>query len=249
MTTKDDIGVTRRGQVSRTYANEKGYAMAALLVAMAVMGVLMSVAMPSWRQMMQREREAELIFRGEQYARAVALFQRKYAGASPPTIDLLLEQKFLRKRYKDPMTPDGEFQIVCQNTQAAGQAAGANGPSARRPGEQATTPSTAQVQAAPSGTQCLGGIAGVVSKSAATSIRLYNGRSTYSEWQYRYVDASAQAGAAGGTGAGGGRGGNNPTGSGPGGRGAGAGGGFGAGGGQSPGGGLRGGTSGEVVPE
>ncbi|MGE3844217.1 MAG: type II secretion system protein [Vicinamibacterales bacterium] len=218
--------------------------MAALLVAMAVMGVLMSVAMPSWRQMMQREREEELIFRGEQYARAVALFQRKYAGASPPTIDLLLEQKFLRKRYKDPMTPDGEFQIVCQNTQAGGRGAAGNGPTAPRPGEQATTPATGRVQTAPSGTQCLGGIAGVVSKSSATSIRLYNGRSSYSEWQYRYVDAGGQAGAAGATGAGGGRGGNNPAGPGGSGRGAG-----GAGGGVPAGGGLRGGTPGEVVPE
>ena len=37
-----------------------GYAMAALLVALAVMAVLMSVALPVWRHEAQREKEAEL---------------------------------------------------------------------------------------------------------------------------------------------------------------------------------------------
>ena len=35
-----------------------GYAMAALLVGLAVMAILLSVAMPTWRQMVQREKEA-----------------------------------------------------------------------------------------------------------------------------------------------------------------------------------------------
>jgi len=62
-----------------------GYAMAALLVALAVMAILLSVAMPTWRQMVQREKEAELVFRGQQYARAIGLFQRKYAATFRPT--------------------------------------------------------------------------------------------------------------------------------------------------------------------
>ena len=46
--------------------------MAALLVSLAVMAVLMSVAMPVWRHEAQREKEAELVFRGQQYVRASA---------------------------------------------------------------------------------------------------------------------------------------------------------------------------------
>ena len=38
--------------------------MAALLVSIAVMGILMSVALPAWRQAARREKEAELVFRG-----------------------------------------------------------------------------------------------------------------------------------------------------------------------------------------
>src|SRR5262245_27766724 len=91
---------------------ESGYAMAALLVGMAVMAVVMSVAVPKWTTLAKREREAELIFRGEQYARAIALFQRKYANAAPPSVDILIEQRFLRKKYKDPMVKDGEFRLL-----------------------------------------------------------------------------------------------------------------------------------------
>ena len=55
--------------------------MAALLVAMSIMAIAMSVALPVWHTAMQREKEAELIFRGQQYARAVMLYQRRFPGA------------------------------------------------------------------------------------------------------------------------------------------------------------------------
>src|SRR5687768_12130665 len=100
---------------------DRGYAMAALIVAMSVMAIMMSIALPVWRTAAQREREAELIFRGEQYARAVELYQRKYAGAFPPSLDVLLNEKMLRERYTDPMSEDGEFQLLYAG-QDAGQA-------------------------------------------------------------------------------------------------------------------------------
>src|SRR5436190_10959605 len=90
---------------------ERGYAMVALLVLMAVMAVAMTVALPAWSTMARREREAELVFRGEQYARAIALFQRKYAGAFPPTVDVLITEHVLRKKYKDPITNE-DFQTI-----------------------------------------------------------------------------------------------------------------------------------------
>jgi type II secretory pathway pseudopilin PulG len=83
---------------------ERGYAMVALLVLMSVMAIALSTAMPVYSTVARREREAELIFRGEQYARAIAMFQRKYGNALPPEVDVLIDQKFLRKKYKDPIT-------------------------------------------------------------------------------------------------------------------------------------------------
>jgi type II secretory pathway pseudopilin PulG len=85
---------------------ESGYAMAALLVAMAVMAIVLGTVMPVYSTVARREREAELVFRGEQYARAIAMFQRKYGNALPPDVDALVDQRFLRKKYKDPITGD-----------------------------------------------------------------------------------------------------------------------------------------------
>ena len=163
--------------------------MAALLVGMSVMAVLMSALLPVWSHMAKREREEELVFRGNQYARAIGLFQRKYANTAPPTIDVLVEQRFLRKKFKDPITGE-DFQPVYanQNPQLQGQG---GSQVAQRPGQQATT----TVQASPqlqmgfnsTGAGAQGGIIGVMSKSKDSSIKLYKGRSHYNEWPFIFV--------------------------------------------------------------
>ncbi|MGE3277183.1 MAG: hypothetical protein AB7O67_18875 [Vicinamibacterales bacterium] len=179
---------------------ESGYAMAALLVGLAVMAVLMTAALPVWTQAARREKETELVWRGEQYARALELFQRKFANAYPPSIDVLVEQKFLRKKYKDPITND-DFQPIYLNTnQVPGAPAGA-----ARPG-QATRPAAggATQPTRPGGTTGgLGGtaggpIVGVTSKSDAASIRLYNGRGHYNEWQFVHVQTQQRVNPQGG---------------------------------------------------
>lgn len=190
-------------------AGEPGYAMAALLVTLGVMAVMMTAAMPVWRHQAQREKEAELIFRGEQYARAVALYQRKMGpGTIPPNIDTLVQQKFLRKKYKDPMVPDGEFQIVpfggqvqpgqpgATQPQRGGVPGAGRGPQmsgfasagASQPG------GFASAGASPAGGQrgqspgfVGGGVMGVVSKSKEASIRIYRGGSYYNQWRFVYV--------------------------------------------------------------
>jgi type II secretory pathway pseudopilin PulG len=178
--------------------------MAVLLVSLAVMGILMSVAMPAWKTAVQREKEAELVFRGEQYARAIGLYQRKFAGGFPASIDMLVEQRFLRRKYKDPMTKDGEFQILYQLQAAAvpGQGAGASrtlgGPTS--PLTPQTPQQSAPGQASAFGAQAAGprgGIIGVASKSTEASLRLYNGRSRYNEWQFVYTAVSTGIGAPG----------------------------------------------------
>ena len=107
--------------------DDRGYAMAALLVSLAIMAVLMSVAMPACRHLARREKEAELAFRGEQYARAIALFRAKNGNNFPPSLDVLVQGRYLRKKYKDPMTPDGEFRAIPVGN-AQGQPGGAAPP-------------------------------------------------------------------------------------------------------------------------
>ena len=173
--------------------------MAALLVALSVMAVMLSIALPAWKQQGQREKESELVFRGQQYARAIGLFQRRHGpGTLPPTLDVLLEERSLRRKYKDPITKD-DFEVLRQGQvaitapgQTAGGAAG-RGVAPQVTGRGATpTPSSNT----PSG-GVTGGIIGVASKSKAASIRIYNGRTHYNEWAFIY-QPPVQPGAGGG---------------------------------------------------
>jgi type II secretory pathway pseudopilin PulG len=164
--------------------------MAALLVGMSIMAIVMSMLLPAWRTMAQREREAELVFRGEQYAFAIARYQAA-RGAYPPSIDVLVKEKFLRKRYKDPIT-NGEFEVVRLGQATPGQA------QLRQPGVAAVSRET---------TNTVGGapILGVVSKSTASSLKVINGKTKYNEITFVATQASTAAGAGGtgGPGAGG----------------------------------------------
>ena len=104
----------------RCRRGERGLAMAALLVAMSVMAIMLSAVLPVWQTWVRREREAELVFRGEQYARAISLFKRKYGNSNPPSIDILLKERFLRRKYKDPITGD-DFAVITPTTPLPGQ--------------------------------------------------------------------------------------------------------------------------------
>jgi hypothetical protein len=83
----------------------------------------LAAAVPSWRQSVIRQREIELIFRGEQYARAIMLYQQQM-GSYPTSLDDLVSQHFLRKKYKDPITND-EF-LPRVNCQMIGMPGGGN---------------------------------------------------------------------------------------------------------------------------
>ena len=160
-------------------AGQRGYAMAAVLVAVAVMAVVMSALLPVWRQQAQREKEAELVFRGAQYARAIQEFRRKNGNNFPPSIDVLVQQKYLRKKYKDPMTGE-DFQPLF-----AGQQPGTPGPGG--PGGAGGRGGAPQ--------QPVGaGITSVMSKSKETSIRNHRGATTYNQWQFTTVDDLAGPG-------------------------------------------------------
>lgn len=174
---------------------QRGYAMAALLVGLAVMAVLMSAALPAWRHQARREKEAELIFRGEQYVRAISLWERKMGpGSRPPTLDMLVQQKFLRKKYKDPMTPDGEFQpifagVAGPQVPGGGRRGGGAGPG---PGPQ-MPPQAGGIGIGPVGA----GILGVQSKSTEESIRVYQGHTRYNQWQFVHGGAALTPGGLG----------------------------------------------------
>jgi len=62
----------------------------------------------------ERDREVEMVHRGKQYVRAIKLYYKKF-GAYPPNMDALVKTnqiRFLRKRYKDPMTGKDDWRII-----------------------------------------------------------------------------------------------------------------------------------------
>jgi type II secretory pathway pseudopilin PulG len=209
-----ELGQGNKGETGRVFGPDRGYAMAALLVGLSIMGVLMSMALPVWSHFTKREREAELIWRGQQYARAIMLFQRKFANTFPPSIDVLVERRFLRKKYKDPITNE-DFQpipVAGGPLQGGVQRPGQEGPaptpsqqgSPAQPGSPSQQGSSSlQQRAGPGGTVATVttapavGIQGVVSKSNATSIKAYNGRTKYSEWAFVHVATAQRIGPGG----------------------------------------------------
>jgi type II secretory pathway pseudopilin PulG len=233
-----------RGQARRAARGDRGYAMAALLVMIAVLTVLMSVAMPVWRREAQREKEEELVFRGLQYVRAIRLYQAK-TQTLPPSIDALVQGHYLRKKYKDPITNE-DFVPLSAAGGAAGQIGQAAQPGQVGRGGQPGQPPTMQTtqSSGPFGqttVSVVGGILGVASKSKDESIRIYQGRTHYNEWPFIFVNTrpGVPGGPAGGRGVPGGPGGRGRPGGpeGPGGRGFGPGGrgpGRGPGGGPTP---------------
>jgi type II secretory pathway pseudopilin PulG len=166
----------------RSINSEAGFVMGALLASIFIMSLLLAMALPVWHHAARRERESELIFRGEQYARAIALWQRQRPGSTPQNLEILVEERFLRKRYRDPMTRDGEFQILLQSdlaTISAGQMADSENGSERFSEQSTQNPNAAEY---PGGVA--GGIVGVVSTSDGLSIASYNGRNRYNEWVF-----------------------------------------------------------------
>ena len=171
--------------------DDRGYIMVALLVAMAVAAVWMGAALPAWRQQAMREKEIELIFRGEQYARAIALYQIKN-NSYPLELDQLVTQRFLRKRWLDPVTGK-DFQTVgltAPGTSGPGSFQTGQGGVPGRSGVPGGVPGGAAPGRGPTGMPSVsqpgltGGITGVRSTSQATSIRIYNGQQQHNLWQF-----------------------------------------------------------------
>jgi type II secretory pathway pseudopilin PulG len=95
---------------------EAGYTLLLALFVAALMLIGASVAVPNLIIQGRRQREKLLIWRGQQYARAIGLFYRK-TGHYPHNIEELAKGvagiHFLRRKYKDPMnTADGSWRLI-----------------------------------------------------------------------------------------------------------------------------------------
>ncbi len=85
-----------------------------VLFLMVLLLIALAVAAPKVAISIQRDREIELVHRGEQYKRAIKMYYKKF-GAYPSSIDQLMntnQVRFLRKRYTDPITGKNDWRLI-----------------------------------------------------------------------------------------------------------------------------------------
>jgi type II secretory pathway pseudopilin PulG len=179
--------------------------MTALMLVM-VMGIMLGITGQSWKTIMQREREEELLFRGSQYKDAISHWYTPRMGEHEVTPLRSLEDlvkdprmtgtvRYLRRLYPDPMT--GKAWDVIGGAGGTAGGTGATG----------ATGATA----APGGTISLGvpgtfgGIVGVASTSTEQPFKTGNfpddllelaGKNRYCDWKFSYTGQQGTGGTA-----------------------------------------------------
>ena len=93
--------------------SERGFTMVAVVIVIAILTILIAAVGPSIGMIMRREREEELLFRGKQYARSIAMFQRKF-GRYPNSLKEMWENnpRTTRKLWKDPMCDCDDWKLL-----------------------------------------------------------------------------------------------------------------------------------------
>jgi len=100
--------------MKKTRRNESGFALLLVFAMAATIALLLYLELPRVAFERQREQEALLIARGEQYKRAIQLYFRKFK-TYPTSIDALENTnnlRFLRRRYTDPLTGKDEWRLI-----------------------------------------------------------------------------------------------------------------------------------------
>lgn len=168
-----------------------------LVLLMTILSIGLMVAVPVWQTQIQREKEEALIFRGKQYVEAVRIYQLKNPGRFPRTLEELAEKRCIRRLYRDPMSPDGAWNVILlqegmrirfASTRPSAQARDRGAAGERRPAIQPQA-SPQRVLVAP--VQALASIQnpqilGVVSSSTRKSIKIYNDQTSYDKWLFFY---------------------------------------------------------------
>lgn len=105
----------RRMKSTRSRSTESGYVLLAVMLAFTLILIALSVEAPRIAQQIKREKEEELVHRGKDYATAIKRYVHKNGGRFPVSIEQLEDTnhvRFLRKKYKDPMTGEADWKLV-----------------------------------------------------------------------------------------------------------------------------------------
>src|SRR5260370_2280008 len=96
------------------HAGQRGYILLAVMLLITLMLVTLSIELPRIVQQIKREKEEELVHRGKEYALAIKKFYHNN-GTYPVSLKQLESTnnlRFLRQRYKHPIAPHAEWNLV-----------------------------------------------------------------------------------------------------------------------------------------
>ncbi len=101
---------------------QRGFTYLVALLLIAASGFGLASLAEAWSHARQREKEAELLWIGEQFKQAIALYYQRspdMVKRYPEKLDDLLEdrrfatpQRYLRRVYVDPMTGKAEWDLI-----------------------------------------------------------------------------------------------------------------------------------------
>ena len=97
-------------------SRQGGYALLLVMFALALLVIATATLAPRVITDVQREKEAEMVWRGKQYTRGIRLYYMK-THRFPTSLEDLYTTKtgirFMRRAYKDPMNPvDGSWRLI-----------------------------------------------------------------------------------------------------------------------------------------
>jgi len=130
---------TRNCTLSAPHERSPGFAYIALLAAIVIIGISLGAAAKYWSNMSLRDKEQELLYRGDQYRKAIEHYSYAVPGRTefPQNLEDLLQDNrsavprhHLRRKYKDPITGEDFVEI---RDQVSRRIIGVNSPSDKEP--------------------------------------------------------------------------------------------------------------------
>jgi len=114
---------TKKIQKDHFLFNKKGFTFLGVLAFLVVSGIALTAASRYWSTVIRREKEEELLFRGDQIRSAIASYYDNAPKGRKPSYpknleDLLKDPRYLnlrrhlRKIYKNPVTEDGTWGLI-----------------------------------------------------------------------------------------------------------------------------------------
>lgn len=98
-------------RLMKTGRGERGFSLLELMIAMFILVILLSVAIPTYQRSVQHARETVLKENLWQMRRAIDQFSGD-KGKLPSSVDDLVENKYLRERPMDPITEETEWDEI-----------------------------------------------------------------------------------------------------------------------------------------